>query len=370
MHLTRPRLLDAALAAALAVVGVFGTWGAGRRTDSDVGVDALAVVLVVATALVLSVRRTWPLPVLAVATVLTSAYLVIGYPYGPVLLSFLVAVYTVARHEPVARSVPAAVVALLVLLLHLFTNDAALPGLLGVVPASAWVVVPFAVGVTVRVLREAADRERAELVRKRVDEERMRVAQEVHDVLGHGLAAINMQANVALHVHEKDPTQAVTALDAISRTSAEALDELRATLLVVRGDDPAESRAPVPGLSRVEDLCARMRQAGLDVRLERSGTAAPLPPEADLAAYRVVQEALTNALRHGAEGVAHVRVEQQPDAVAVTVTNPVGADVPAGDGLGVPGMRTRVEAAGGRFSAGRLGDGFEVRAWLPVGDAR
>jgi signal transduction histidine kinase len=141
-------------------------------------------------------------------------------------------------------------VALVVLLTHLFTNDAALDGWLGLIPASAWVVVPYAVGTTVRLTREAAELVRSEALRQQLDDERLRIAEEVHDVVGHGLAAIQMQADIALHVAEREPGQTRAALERISRTSAEAFEELRSTLHLIRraGEIP---RVPTPGLDRI-----------------------------------------------------------------------------------------------------------------------
>jgi hypothetical protein len=159
MKLTRSRVGDIALAIALAVVG--GTAAAHVAAP----VDGWAFAMVVLTALVLVVRRRWPLVTLAAATVLTSAYLILGYPYGPILFSFLVAVYTVACHLPLSRSAPASLAALAILLTHLLTNRTALPGFLGLVPASAWVAVPFAIGVTVRLNRQSVARARAEVGR-------------------------------------------------------------------------------------------------------------------------------------------------------------------------------------------------------------
>ncbi len=128
-------------------------------------------------------------------------------------------------------------------------------------------MVPFAIGVTVRVSMDARARDQAELVRQHVDDERLRVAQEVHDVVGHGLAAIKMQADIALHVLARKPEQAEAALNAISRTSTEALDELRATLAVVRRTDADPALAPAPGLDRLDELRQRMSEAGVDVDL-------------------------------------------------------------------------------------------------------
>jgi signal transduction histidine kinase len=370
MRLTRSLLGDAALAAALTVIGVIGTIVA--YIDADRPPHFAAFAMVVGAALALTVRRRWPLATLAVAAVLAAAYLVFSFPYGPILFSFFIAVYTVARHEPLNRSWPAAGAALALLITHLLTNEAALPGLLGLGPITAWVVVPFAIGVTVRISRQAVARERAETVRRRVYDERLQVAQEVHDVVGHGLAAIKMQADIALHLLARKPKQAETALIAISRTSAEALDELRATLAAVRSPGPGGARSPVSGLNRLDDLRRRMESAGLRVEVETSGTPRALPAAVDLAGYRVVQESLTNVLRHADAMVATVRIGYETDAVVIEISNPAtpaAAQVPAhADGLGIPGMRERVTSLGGDFAAGTTADGrFEVHAAIPTG---
>lgn len=369
MSWTRARVVDVALALALMVFGLIGTVGADRNAGSDRAIDGVGLVLVAATALVLVARRVRPLETLAAATLLTTTYLVAGYTYGPILVSFLVAVYSAAVHLPMRTSLIACAVALPVLLTHLLTNSAALPGFLGLVPGSAWVVVPYAVGITVRQSRLAAERARAELVRDRVADERLRVAQEVHDVVGHGLAAIKMQADVALHVLGRKPEQAESALTAISRTSTEALEELRSTLALVRRDDAADT-APSPGLDRLDDLVRRMSDAGIRVHVSTAGTARRLPGPVDLVAYRLLQESLTNVLRHSSEPVARVRLEHETDAVTLTVSSAGSPGRDTGEGLGIPGMRRRVESLSGSFSAGPTPDGrFEVRARLPVTDA-
>jgi signal transduction histidine kinase len=356
---------DGVLAGVLAALGVVSTAFLEQSTAVDRPVDALAFILAAGAGLALAARRRWPAGTLAAVTGLTSAYLIIGYPYGFILLSYLVGVYTVARHRPLARSAPAALAALAVLLIHVFTHPAALPGVYGLLPATAWAAVPFAVGVTVRQNRESVLRARAEAVREHVYGERLRIAQEVHDVVGHGLAAIKMQADIALHLLARKPQQAEVALTAISRTSTEALDELRATLAVVQrtGADP------VAGLDRLEDLRHRMGHAGVAVDVQTSGSPHALPPAVDLAGYRVVQESLTNVLRHSTARVATVRVGYQADAVLIAVSSPMTGVSSSQGGQGIPGMRDRVVALGGDFSAGQTADGrFEVRARIPTGD--
>ncbi|MGW5672475.1 sensor histidine kinase, partial [Micromonospora sp. NPDC003776] len=287
--------LDAGIALALLAIGLAGTGPASVNVGMPTG--RATYPLVVVAALALAARRRWPLATLAVVTATVTAYLVLGYPYGPILLSFLVAVYTVAAYRPVRTAAVAGAAALVAVVMHVLVG-ARSPGLVGLMPAAAWVVVPFAVGTTVRLVRENAARSRVDEARRLADEERLRVAREVHDVVGHGLAAIHMQAEIALHLLARKPEQAEAALTAISRTSKEALDELRVTLTVVRRDEAADERAPVPGLAQLPQLRERLAGAGVPVAVEVDGEPRALPVAVDLAAYRVAQEALTNVLRH------------------------------------------------------------------------
>lgn len=369
MDRSRALIGDTALAAALAVVGIVITGHIRVPVGPDRQFDGYGVALVAATALVLAARRRWPLAVLAASTVFVSTYLVLGYTYGPILLSFFVAVYTAACYLPMRTSLPASAAALAVLLIHVFASFGSGPGLVGLVPGSAWVAVPYAVGTTVRQSRSAAERARAELVRDRVADERLLMAQEVHDVVGHGLAAIKMQADVALHVLAKKPEQAQTALIAISRTSTEALEELRSALALVRRDD--DTRSPISGLGRLDGLKRRMSDAGVKVQVTSTGTPSALPPSVDLVAYRVIQEALTNVLRHSEEKTATVEFAWQHDAVEISMTSRGGRVAASPGGHGIAGMRHRVESLGGTFSAGPTPKGqFEVRARLPIGERR
>jgi signal transduction histidine kinase len=344
------------VALAVAVSGQAAAWQHGGR---QVGV--LGSALVLGAGLPLAVRRLWPLPVLAAAVGATSAYLLLGFPYGPILFAPAVAVYTVASLHPARTATIAAGAALPVLLAHTALDSGPL-GVLGLLPGAAWVVLPYALGRVVRVGRESAARTRAEEVRRYAYEERLRIAQEVHDVVGHGLAAMHMQAEIALHLLPRHPEQAGPALAAISRTSKEALDELRATLAVVRRDPP--------GLASLDDLVSRVSGTGLPVDLTVTGPPVPVPSTVDLTAYRVVQEALTNVLRHAGPASAAVRVAYRERALTVEVTDTgAGSSTvdggPAGHGLA--GMRERVAALDGVFEAGtRVGGGFRVFASLPL----
>ncbi|WP_446213146.1 sensor histidine kinase [Micromonospora sp. IBSANI012] len=354
---------DLALAVVLLLLGLLATGPAGRNQPGATPVDAGCLALVTVATLALTGRRLAPRATLAVVTVAVSTYLVLGYPYGPVLLTFLVAVYTVAVRLPIRPAAVAAAAALAVILVHVFWSRGSSLGLPGVLPGSAWVVVPFALGVAVRTNRETVTRTRAEQARRQADEERLRIAQEVHDVVGHGLAAISMQADIALHLLPKRPEQAEAALTAISRTSREALDELRVTLGAVRR---GTERGPVPGLARLDALRERLAGAGLAVDLRVTGEPRPLPGAVDLAAYRVVQEALTNVLRHARVAAARVRVDYGREELVVEVTDR-GVGAPGAAGHGLAGMRERVTALGGSLTAGPGPDGgFRVSARLPV----
>lgn len=333
-------------------------------SDQDRVVDGWALAAVILAGGPVALWRRVPEVTLAAAVVAAAGYLVAGYPYGPILFPVALGAYAVARRRPLRESSRACLLALAVLLVHVLFNDAALPGWLALVPAAAWVLVPFAVGLSLRTADESAARERDALVRSHLEEERLRIAQEVHDVVGHGLAAVQMQADVALHVMDQDPDQARRALRSISRSSAAAFAELRSTLEVLRSDGAPLD--PTPGLARVEDLVARVRQGGVEVDLRIEGSPTALPEQVDLVAYRVLQEALTNVLRHGAEPRAHARITYAEEHIEVIVRNPGPTRPDRVDGLGITGMRRRVAAIDGTLRAGATAEGFEVAAELPL----
>jgi signal transduction histidine kinase len=356
---------DTLLAGALLVLCLAVSRLAGARQPGTAAVDAMAYALVTVAVLALVGRRRWPVATMIVTVVAVSAYLLAGYPYGPVMISVVIAAYTLAAELPLRRAAPVAAAAIAVLLVHLLTGSRDWTGLL---PGASLIAVPFAVGATARLGREQAARAREDRIRDAAYDTRLQVAQEVHDVVGHGLAAINMQAEIALHVLPKRPEQAEEALTAIARTSKEALDELRATLAVVRSD-PSAPRTPGAGLDQLDALVERLGGTGVPIHVHVTGPRRDLPATVDLAAYRVVQESLTNVLRHAGKASATVRVTYRSDGVAVEVADDGrGPATPVTPGNGIPGMRTRVEAVGGTFTAGPgAGGGFRVRADLPVG---
>lgn len=357
-----------------------GPWGPDRGSGEgppfapgsldSTAPDALAAALVLAAAVALVLRRRQPRWTLGVTTLATAGWFALGYPYGPILLSLAVAVFSVARYRPTREATIWAVGAVVVLLVAHLVGSAGDAALAGVVPLAAWVALPFTIGLARHLVADARARARADADERLVQTERLRLAQEVHDVVGHGLAAIQMQADIALHVRDARPSQPAEALRAISAASAEALEELRSTLSTLRTDEPSapgDSRAPTPGVGRLTTLTDRVSAAGVEVDLDVH-VDEPLPAAVDLAAYRIVQESLTNVVKHSAHPRAQVRVALEGDRVEVTVTNqdlhPEGHE----SGFGIAGMRHRATHLGGELTAGPgpRPRTFRVHATLPV----
>jgi signal transduction histidine kinase len=369
-------VLPAAAAGAVIVLG------SGPAASGEVPprrpLDPLAYALMAAAAAVLLGRRRWPLGVLAVTVGASVVYLALAYPHGPILVAMSVAMYSVAVELPVGPSLLACGVTLLAVVTPdllvvdppLLTEAALLLAVLSGLLLPAW-----AIGTVVRLGQEAERRARQDETERRADQERLRIAQEVHDVVGHGLAVINLQAGVALHVAGRRPEQAEVALAAIKRSSKEALEELRGTLAVFRRPDNGGGPwRPAPGLGQLGALAAAMAEGGLPVQVAVTGQRAGLPAAVELAAYRIVQESLTNVARHAGPAAATVKVGYEPDALVVEVADTgsgrtAGAARPAG--YGIAGMRERAAAVGGTLQAGPSGDGgFLVRARLPLGVGR
>jgi signal transduction histidine kinase len=220
----------------------------------------------------------------------------------------------------------------------------------------------------------ALEHSRQEELRRRAGEERMRIARDLHDVVAHNISVINVQANTALHLMDRQPDRARSALATINEVSGQALVELRSVLGVLRAVDEGAPRAPAPGLARLGDLADTAAAAGLAVRVEESGQGVPLPADVDLAAYRIVQEALTNSARHSGGTNATIRIAYGEEALVVEVHDdgvlrPPGGPSrpPRGTGSGIAGMTERAAALGGTLQARpRPGGGFAVRARLPL----
>jgi len=373
----RAVVADALPAVAAAAVMALGSGPAAKgEVPPRRPLDWLAYVLMGVAAAVLVGRRRWPLGVLAVTVGASVVYLVLEYSHGPILLAMSVAMYSVAIRLPAAPSLVACGVTLLaVVIADMVVIDperllVEAPLLLAVL--SGLLLPAWAIGTVVRLGREAERRARQDETRRRADEERLRIAREVHDVVGHGLAAINLQAAVALHVAGRRPEQAQVALEAIKRSSKDALEELQGTLAVFRKPDNGDGPwRPAPGLGQLEALAAAMTESGLPVEVVVTGERASLPAAVDLAAYRIVQESLTNVVRHAGPATATVRAGYQPGAVVLEIADDgsgraSGIARPAGHGIA--GMRERAAAVGGTLEAGPTADGgFLVRARLPLG---
>jgi signal transduction histidine kinase len=198
----------------------------------------------------------------------------------------------------------------------------------------------------------------------------MRIARELHDVLAHNISLINVQAGVALHLMDDQPGQSRSALVAIKQASNDALGELRSVLDVLRLGDERPPRSPAPGLANLRSLVAGAGATGLEVRTRVEGTPRPVPAGVDLAAFRIVQEALTNVTRHAGPASATVLLGYGGDDLTVQVDDDGRGPAATGsDGNGIRGMRERVAALGGELAAGpRPGGGFRVLARLPLGD--
>ncbi|MGW7370065.1 sensor histidine kinase [Streptomyces sp. NPDC054841] len=379
----------------LAVFVMIGSGFAAKSQDRE-PLDAFARVLLLAGPAFLLMRRKHPVVALFGAAATALVYLGAGYPYGPVLLPVAVGVFSavVAGHRHAAW-----VAVGLFWVGHLLIGHWLHPYLppRGDGPApwgeelvsAAVVVAVLALAELARVRKEQWVRERAERAaaeRRRADEERLRIARELHDVLAHSISVINVQAGVGLALLDSDPEQARTALTTIKAASKEALGEVRQVLDTLRPPvsrhrpssdalraaplDPGDApRAPAPGLDRLPELVEQAARAGLTVEVTTEGTRTPLPPGADLAAFRIVQEALTNVVRHSGSRTARVRIGYARDRLDLRIDDdgPATGDDQGGSGRGLIGMRERAAALGGTIEAGARPDGgFRVHADLPI----
>jgi signal transduction histidine kinase len=329
-----------------------------------------AYLLVLASALVLIWRRRRPVLVLAGSLAGALAYTCLGYFDGAALLTPVVALYAVAVAVPTVRAVILSTLTMIVLMAASAAFDplGATGGAFPLIPGE--VVAALLLGLWVASRRAYARRDSAEQARRAVDAERLRIARELHDVVAHTMATINVQAGVAGHVIAEQPEQAAKALDAIKRASKEGLRELRGILNVLRQANEEDATAPAPGLAQLAALIEGTTRAGLAATVTIHGEPRPLPPTVDLAAYRIVQESLTNALRHADPTAATVSLAYSADQLEIEVLDGGRGDsAPAlpGSGHGIPGMRERAAAVGGDLHAGPApAGGFRVYARLPI----
>ena len=404
-------------AAAIAAITIGGTFGAQTNQQHVRRLDALGVTLLAVVCAALVLRRRNPPAMLLIVAVSVCAYFGIGYPWGPVFLPLTIALggAVLAGYRSLAWISSAVIYVFIVWGGFYLGGRGRPPGLASAFEVAAWPLLILIGAEVVRSGREralSAARGREELSRRRESEERLRIAQELHDVLAHNISLISVQAGVALHLMDERPDQATdqarTALTAIRQASKEALGELRSVLGLLRSSASEHAPlSPVPGMAQLGDLTSRASAAGLNVRTEIAGDERPLPADTDLAAYRIVQEALTNVIRHAGATSVTVRVSYDDASLGVEVednghgapgwprgpsarggSTPVGGAAAAHStgggsvggagsrgtggatdmgGNGIAGMRERARLLGGELTARPLsGKGFLVRARLPV----
>lgn len=358
----------------------------------DVPLHVGGYLLLVVGSIALIMRRRFPIPVLIITGACLVAYQVLANPGGipefPVgavaALPVLIALYTAVRagHRWLGIATSAVlVVAVLWLDLTLVDEITTRDVIQSQVALAGWLIAAAVAGEVARqhaayleqVERRAIDAEqtREEVALRRATEERLRIARELHDSLTHHISLIKIQAGVAVHLARKRGEEVPETLLAIQDASREAVRELRSTLDVLRRDDEPASDGAHPGLDRLAELVERTRAAGVPATITISGQRRALPSAVDRAAYRIVQEALTNVTRHAGDAAAVVHLEYGSDALTVRVDDDGRAtpEQPSLPGVGLIGMRERVSALGGELLAGPRADGgFSVRVRLPVAE--
>ncbi len=369
---------DVVLVALVAGASVAGTAAlAGAR-----GVDPAGFALLAAAALPLLVRREHPRAALAAIVLVAFAYDAAGYPSGMYTLPIGIALFSAvdAGFRWLAIGLAAAVVVVF-LGVGIATGRGHVTDLTNALWFGGWLVASLVLGEVTRGRRQyveqveqravEAERSREEEALRRASEERVRIARELHDILAHRISSISVQANVGAHLLDRDPEQARSALLAISGASHEALQELRATLGVLRQADEHEPRAPSPGLAQLDRVIGDAAASGLDVRVTVDGAPRALPSGVDLAAYRIIEEALTNVVRHANAATATIAILYRPSDLEIEVGDDGvggtqgGRSAEAGNGL--LGMRERAATLGGELVAGARADGgFRVWARLPI----
>jgi signal transduction histidine kinase len=374
-------LVSAALAAAAIVSLAVATVPDDGREP-----DIVAFSLALALTLPLAFRRRSPTLVLSVMLVGSLAYAARGYPsanvdfFGPVI-----AFYTVAAHTQRSTSLIAGIALWLAVLASVAVSPTEAGDSSAALTGAVVIVAVWLFGDGVRQRRESArqleartrelEAARQELADQAVTQERLRIAQDLHDIVAHSISTIVVQASVArdaIDVNRETATQAIEHVQAVSRG---AMGEVRQLLGVLRpAPERRTSHSPSPRLAELSQLIAQAEDAGITVRSSIEGREAILPAAVDLAAYRIVQEALTNVVKHASGANTCVRLHYGKDALTLEIVNgagnrPTNMPIPPVDrgGLGITGMRERVTLLGGRFKAGPHEGGFRVEAVLPLG---
>ncbi len=368
---------EVVLIGGLGVLFVLGTQAAAvRQPLARHELDVVGYAILVLAAGALAWRTRHPRGALTVTLVLVGAYVLVGYPYGPVFLAVSVAVFAVVARSSTREASWVVLIALVGLLV---------PQLPGVDPANpvgdtaillaecVWLVL---VPALLAMIGQWSRQTRAAEQRQRVSEERLALAREVHDVIAHNLSMVSIQAGAALRVFDRDPEQARQALRLIHRSNQQSLADLRRTLDVLRRPEHERDGTPppAPGLAQLSGLIEAVRASGLEATLLVEGTPVPVPALIELAAFRIVQESLTNVVRHAHATTATVRVRYGGDELTIEISDDGRGRADPDSGLtvgtGITGMKERTAAAGGRLVCGPApGGGFGVSVRLPVGGA-
>ena len=363
------------------LVGAYGEAHPIQPSDQIAGGNPVPVpppavfLLVLLAGAVLVLRRTRPLLTLVVATLATAAYSLLGYVNGALLLAPTLALYAVAARTSPRRAAGCAALTLAVLSLATIAHNPFGPfgGGLPLLPGLLAAALFAGIATSNRLALLVATREKAhEEALRQVDVERLRIARELHDVVAHTMATINVQAGAAVHVMDTRPDVAEQTMRSIKAASKEGLRELRAILDVLRHAEDGDQTAPTPGLGQLDTLIDGAARSGVATSVEVTGPSRHLPPEVDLAAYRIIQESLTNTIRHASPARAKVSLHYNAEALDLEVCDdgqgPVGG--PQG-GLGLVGMRERALSVAGTLESGaRPGGGFRVAARLPLPQER
>ncbi|MEV0196679.1 histidine kinase [Nonomuraea sp. NPDC050691] len=373
---------------ALLLFGGSWLWAVYEPGRGTRPVDAVAVVLTAVVGLPLALRRRAPFAVLVVSSAAAMAYHALGYNYGLNSMAPLLALYTVTLHRSTALTVAGAVL-VTVEWTHAGTLHPGIAWWSALGQALVVTAIAVCIGTSMRLLalrtRQLTDlavelhREQATAAAHAATQERVRIARELHDVVAHHMSVISVQAGMGRYVALSDPATAHSTLGVIADTSHEALTEMRRILAILRTegsprdnedkDEGTDLYAATPGLGRLAPLVDRIRMAGPAVETRVEGTARPLPPGLDLCAYRIIQESLTNVLKHARAARVEVILAYGPEDLTIRVTDDGAAPqaVSGSTGHGLMGMTERVRLYGGTITAGpRPEGGFDVRATFPL----
>jgi len=384
--LHRVAVQDALVALVFTVSAISITVGIDAA-EAGPSLDAVAYSSMVVVGGGLAFRHRWPIPVLYMTLAGLLVYLIRDYPGGPIYLGVFIAIASAASLMPSRRVVPHVVVAVAALGVAVVlrgdtgNGDSSEESAWAHLLYLSWSVVAFLIGKAIRDRRDLVaglrqrnrhlEETREEEALRRVAEERVRIARDLHDIVAHNIAGISLQAATGAHVAAEHPDQAVEALLAIRAASKQTLDELRSTLHLLREGEDTAPLAPTPGLDALPALVSSVEAAGIPVELEVSGDVSDVPDAVAGATFRIVQESLTNVMRHAGPAAASVRLAASAEGIDLRVeddgrgASSVVDATPAGHGLA--GMRERALALGGTVEAGpRPGGGYAVHAWLPV----